>query len=200
MRTGFTSASGDIIVMLDADGSTDPAEISAFVGPLLAGADFVKGSRFLQGGGTADMSFHRRLGNWGFVQIVHLFFGGNYSDLCYGYNAFWARVLPRLALDGNGFEIETEMNVRALHSGLKVVEVPSFEARRIHGVSGLRTFPDGWRVLKAIGRETWRESRREWANAWARGERAAGRHGRTLVAGYAGPVQLDVEMEPVGGD
>jgi len=50
LRTGFKAAVGDIIVMLDADGSTDPREIPAYIGALLAGADFVKGSRFLQGG------------------------------------------------------------------------------------------------------------------------------------------------------
>ena len=149
----IAAATGDIIVMLDADGSTDPREIPIFVGPLLAGADFVKGSRFLQGGGTADMGFLRRAGNWFFTKIVQWVHGGRYSDLCYGYNAFWARVLPQLKLDGDGFEIETVMNVRALRAGLKVVEVPSFEQLRIHGESHLRTFPDGWRVLKAIGRE-----------------------------------------------
>ena len=52
LRTGFAAATGDVIVMLDADGSTDPSEIPMFVGALLAGADFAKGSRFLQGGGT----------------------------------------------------------------------------------------------------------------------------------------------------
>src|SRR5205809_87547 len=83
-------------------------------GALLAGADFVKGSRFLRGGGTADMPFYRKLGNWGFVLTVRVVFGGKYSDLCYGYNAFWKRVLPSLNLDGDGFEIETIMNVRAL--------------------------------------------------------------------------------------
>src|SRR5450759_781918 len=67
LRSGFSAAKGDIIVMLDADGSNDPAEIPLFVGALLAGADFVKGSRFLQGAGTADMPMHRRLGNLGFV-------------------------------------------------------------------------------------------------------------------------------------
>ena len=153
LRTGFASAKGDIIVMLDADGSTDPAEIPLFVGALLAGADFVKGSRFLQGGGTADMPLHRKLGNWGFALGVRLLFGGIYSDLCYGYNAFWRRVLPDLHLYGDGFEIETIMNVHALRSGLKVAEVPSFEAERIHGEGRLQTLPDGWRVLKAIIRE-----------------------------------------------
>ena len=153
LRSGFAAATGEIIVMLDADGSTDPGEIPAYVGALLCGADFAKGSRFLQGGGTADMPHHRRLGNMAFVYTVRLLFGGRYSDLCYGYNAFWARVVPLLQLDGDGFEIETMMNVRALHVGLKVAEVPSFEAPRVYGEGRLRTIPDGWRVLKTIYRE-----------------------------------------------
>lgn len=155
LRTGFDAATGDMIVMMDADGSTDPAEIGLFCAALLNGADFVKGSRFLQGAGTADMEFYRKFGNWAFVMAVRVLFGGQFSDLCYGYNAFWRRVLPQLALDGDGFEIETMMNVRALRAGLKVAEVPSFEHRRRHGTSRLRTIPDGWRVLKTIFRERW---------------------------------------------
>lgn len=153
LRAGFAAATGDIIVMLDADGSTDPAEIPIFVGALLSGADFAKGSRFLQGGGTEDMPFYRMLGNLGFVWLVRLLFGGKYTDLCYGYNAFWKRVLPLLDLDGTGFEIETMMNVRALKAGLQIIEVPSFESLRVHGNSNLKTFPDGWRVLMTIFRE-----------------------------------------------
>jgi len=153
LRNGFAAATGDIIVMLDADGSTLPEEIPAFVGALLAGADYAKGSRFLQGGGTADMPFHRRLGNWGFVMVVRVLFGGNFSDLLYGYNAFWRWIVPQLHLDATGFEIETQMNVRALRAGLKIAEVPSFEAPRIHGEGRLQTLPDGWRVLKTVFRE-----------------------------------------------
>lgn len=151
--TGFNAASGDIIVTLDADGSADPGEIPAFVGALLAGADFVKGSRFMQGGNTTDMEWYRNLGNWGLLRLVRLRFGGKFTDLCYGYNAFWRDVLPYLNLEqATGFEIETEMNVQALRAGLDVFEVPSKEFPRIHGVSNLRTFPDGWRVLKTIVR------------------------------------------------
>ena len=153
LRSGFNAAEGDIIVMLDADGSTDPDEIPVFVGALLSGADFAKGSRFLQGGGTADMPLYRKLGNWGFVLLVRLLFGGNYTDLCYGYNAFWKRALPLLDLDGNGFEIETMMNVRALRAGLRVMEVPSFEFKRVYGEGRLQTIPDGLRVLKTIIKE-----------------------------------------------
>jgi glycosyltransferase involved in cell wall biosynthesis len=153
LRAGFEAATGDIVVMLDADGSMNPQEIATFLGPLLAGADFVKGSRFLQGGGTSDMPWYRFAGNLGFVWLVRLLYRGRFSDLCYGYIAFWRRVLPDLDLDAKGFEIETLMNIRALQAGLKIAEVPSFEAERIYGTSRLKTIPDGWRVLRTIVNE-----------------------------------------------
>jgi glycosyltransferase involved in cell wall biosynthesis len=150
LRAGFQAATGDIIVMLDADGSTLPSEMPGYVGALLAGADFAKGSRFAQGGGSEDISFFRWLGNSGMVILGNILFRGRYTDLCYGYNAFWRHSLQSLALDADGFEIETMMNIRALCRGLRVVEVPSFEARRRHGESRLRPIPDGLRVLRTI--------------------------------------------------
>jgi glycosyltransferase involved in cell wall biosynthesis len=153
LRRGFEVAQGDIIVMIDADGSMDPAEIQAFVSVLLGGTDFAKGSRFCHGGGTADMEWYRRLGNAWLTWLVRVGFGGRYSDLCYGYNAFWARSLEHLDLDADGFEIETLMNIRALTTGLAVREVPSFESERLFGSSNLNTIKDGWRVLKTIFRE-----------------------------------------------
>jgi glycosyltransferase involved in cell wall biosynthesis len=153
LQAGFRAATGDIIVMLDADGSMVPEEAIVFVGVLMAGADLVKGSRFLQGAGTDDMSLFRMLGNWGLTMIVRLLYGGLFSDLCYGYMAFWTRHLATLNCDCDGFEVETLINVRALKNRLKVVEVASFEAPRISGVSNLRAIPDGWRVLKTILRE-----------------------------------------------
>ncbi len=151
--SGFHECTGDVIVMLDADGSTDPGEIPLFVGALLAGADFVKGSRFICGGGTADMTLHRKLGNRAFIGLTRILFGTRYSDLCYGYNAFWVDVVEHLALEATGFEVEAMMNIRAHRLGLRIAEVPSFEHRRRHGVGRLRTIPDGIRVLKTILRE-----------------------------------------------
>jgi glycosyltransferase involved in cell wall biosynthesis len=151
--TGFEAATGDIIVMLDADGSMDPEEIILFVAALLSGADFVKGSRFIQGAGTVDMTFIRMLGNWALTLAVRTLYGGSFSDLCYGYIGFWRRHTPLLRSDCVGFEIETMMNIRALKNRLKIVEVASFESVRINGESNLRALPDGWRILKTILRE-----------------------------------------------
>jgi hypothetical protein len=139
--------------MLDADGSMAPEEAILFLGALMSGADLVKGSRFVQGAGSDDISIVRMLGNWGLTQIVRLLYGCYFSDLCYGYVAFWARHVDSLRCDCDGFEIETLINIRALKSRLKIVEVASFEARRISGVSNLRAIPDGIRVLKTIVRE-----------------------------------------------
>ena len=150
LACGFWAATGDIIVMLDADGSTDPAEIPRFVATLLAGADFAKGSRFIAGGGSEDITTVRRIGNWGLAKVVNSIWGGQYSDLCYGYNAFWRRCLPFVTPDCEGFEVETLMNIRAARAGLRIHEVPSFEYDRRHGTSNLRARRDGMRVLRTI--------------------------------------------------
>jgi glycosyltransferase involved in cell wall biosynthesis len=153
MADGFAACTGDIIVMLDADGSTDPAEIPRFVSALCSGADFVKGSRFAQGGSSADITLARGLGNHVLRTIVNTLYGTSYTDLCYGYNAFWARCLPYMRVDCDGFEVETLINVRIAKAGLIVHEVPSYENVRLHGTSNLRALPDGSRVLRTIMRE-----------------------------------------------
>lgn len=150
LACGFAAARGDILVMIDADGSTDPSEIPGFIAPLFSGADFVKGSRYLDGGGSADITTIRSLGNRLLGASVNLMFGTSYTDLCYGYNAFWRRCLPQLHVDCDGFEVETIINVRAAKAGLTVVEVPSYENSRIHGLSNLNAWRDGKRVLRAI--------------------------------------------------
>jgi hypothetical protein len=152
-QAGFAAVTGDIIVMLDADGSADPDEIPRFVDSLVAGADFAKGSRYVPGGGSADMTRIRQLGNWALSRTANLLYGTDYTDLCYGYNAFWVQCLPYISVDVPGFEVETLVNVRIAKAGLRVEEVPSFEAERIHGESHLNTFRDGFRVLRTMMRE-----------------------------------------------
>ncbi len=164
LACGFEAATGDVIAMVDADGSTDPGEIPKFVHALLSGADFAKGTRFAAGGGSSDITRLRKLGNRLLGTVVNLCHGTHYSDLCYGFNVFWQKYVPVLGLDitsppsprgdgllwGDGFEIETLIHMRVAAEGLRVAEVPSFEHPRIHGVSNLDAFSDGLRVLTTI--------------------------------------------------
>ncbi len=153
LACGFAVCTGDVIVMLDADGSADGAEIDRFVAVLQEGADFAKGSRFRRGGGSADITPLRRWGNLGLNLLVNTLYGTRYTDLCYGYNAFHAHCLPHMRVDCDGFEVETLINIRVAKAGLTVCEVPSYEGRRIHGTSNLNAWRDGWRVLGVIVRE-----------------------------------------------
>ena len=171
LASGFAAASGEIIVMLDADGSTDPREIPRFVAALLAGADFAKGSRFVADGRSDDITPVRRLGNRFLNGLVNLAYRTRYTDLCYGYNAFWRGCLHDMQLDvggapeldadqtmrwGDGFEIETIINVRVARAGLRIAEVPSYERPRLHGASNLSVISDGLRVLRCIASERFR--------------------------------------------
>jgi glycosyltransferase involved in cell wall biosynthesis len=153
LACGFAAARGDIIVMLDADGSTDPAEIPEYVAPLLAGVDFAKGSRFAEGGGSHDITRVRAWGNRALSETVNVLYRTRYTDLCYGYNAFWAHCLPYMDVTCDGFEVETLITVRVAKAGLSVAEVPSVEHRRLHGESKLNAWRDGRRVLGVILRE-----------------------------------------------
>ena len=153
LAAGFAACTGDIVVSMDADGSTDPAEIPRFVAALCHGADFVKGSRFAQGGASSDITRTRRLGNRALNALVNALYGTSYTDLCYGFNAFWARCLPYMRVDCDGFEVETLVNVRIAKAGLVIHEVPSYERDRIHGSSNLNAVRDGSRVLRTIAIE-----------------------------------------------
>lgn len=178
LAAGFLAATGDIIVMFDADGSADPAEIPAFVDALVAGADFAKGSRFAPGGGSEDITLLRSSGNALLNLVANVLFATRFTDLCYGYNAFWRDVVPVLDLPGldlpapgsgmlwgDGFEIETVINCRIAAAGIAIREVASVERRRIHGESNLRTFSDGFRVLRTIMAERLQTRRRRQAPA-----------------------------------
>ncbi|MDG5485716.1 glycosyltransferase family 2 protein [Mycolicibacterium gadium] len=148
LRTGFLAATGDVIVMMDADGSMSPQEIRHYVHFLANGYDFVKGSRFMGGGGSLDITPFRRLGNRFLLSVFNNLYGTELTDLCYGFCAFHRRYLDLLDLTATGFEIEAEMTVRAVQSGLRIAEVPSLEMPRRAGKSNLRAIRDGRRVLE----------------------------------------------------
>ncbi|MBG0564217.1 glycosyltransferase family 2 protein [Actinoplanes sp. NEAU-A11] len=178
---GFEACTGDVIAMIDADGSADPGEIPDFVAALTAGADYAKGTRFALGGHSTDITHLRNLGNKGLTGLVNVLYGTRYTDLCHGYNVFWRRIVPLMELPdpslprpadgskiwGDGFEVETLINVRLAAAGARVSEVKNVEYPRLHGESNLNTFRDGARVLRTIAIEYLRH-RRQRAGRTAR--------------------------------
>ena len=153
LKTGFKNASGDIVVIMDADGSHDMKEISILLEPVLDGYDASHGSRLLPGGGSDDFTVFRKLGNKMFVTLVNYMYGSQYTDLCYGYRAFKKEAIEKMNCNRKGFDIETEQSIRIAKAGLRVKEIPSFEARRLHGSSNLNAFKDGWKIMDVIIKE-----------------------------------------------
>lgn len=195
LACGCAAATGDIIALVDADGSTDPGEIPAFVAALQNGAEFAKGSRYVRGGASDDITLLRSTGNRLLTKIFNLYYRKSYTDLCYGFNVFWRRYASAIGLGaptadggrqwGDGFEIETVIHVRVAKEGLAVTEVPSHEHARIHGVSNLNALSDGWRVLWIIFTER-RRSRPSHA---------------TTIARPIGPAQRALlSLRPAGGN
>jgi glycosyltransferase involved in cell wall biosynthesis len=150
LRAGLAAATGDILVAMDADGSMSPEEIPRLVNPLHHGFDFTKGSRFMGGGNSLDITPVRGLGNWGLTQLVNVLFKARFTDLCYGFFAVRRIFLDALELSSTGFEIETEIVLRAERKGLRIAEVPSVELPRRNGRSNLHAGKDGMRVLRTI--------------------------------------------------
>jgi glycosyltransferase involved in cell wall biosynthesis len=154
---------GDVVVMMDADGSMSPKEIPLFIEALDSGADLAKGSRFLAFGYSEDMNLIRRIGNLFFISLVNWLCFANYTDLCYGFAAFRKDAIKKLIphLKSINFEIEAEIFVKAKKLGMNVTEVPSIELRRRHGKSNLNALRDGIRIFKTIIEEVFTDVRQE---------------------------------------
>jgi hypothetical protein len=133
MRAGLQAATGDILIAMDADGSMDGAAIEAIREALVSGADYVKGSRFCPGAGSADITRIRRLGDMGICWLIRILFGAKYSDVTYGFIGLWANKLSSIDIDSDGFEVETLIGIRAHRAGLRT--------------------RDGLRILRVIVRE-----------------------------------------------
>jgi len=163
LSAGFAKATGDLIAIIDADGSMEPSELSDYI-EKFPQYDVVKGSRYLQGGGSTDLTAIRSVGNKALTALANFLFKQKWSDMAYGYAVFSSKAVEELALTnydkmgsffghksyGQGFEIETLMFTRAARRGMKICEVPSFEGDRISGSSNLRAVRDGFRVLFAL--------------------------------------------------
>lgn len=175
LSAGFASATKDLVVIIDADGSMDLSELAVFL-EQFPGCGIAKGSRYLSGGGSSDLTAFRSIGNRVLTSIANRFFDQGWTDMAYGYAVFDRTLLQGLALTnydalgsmfshkayGQGFEIETLMFCRAARRGIKLVEVPSYEKDRIAGASNLRAIRDGVRVLISLCVERARSVPKDW--------------------------------------
>lgn len=150
LRAGFEAATGDVIVIMDADGSMDPGEVNVFMSMIALGFDLVKGSRLACGGGSHDLTLVRQWGNAALCRLANTLFHTQWTDLCYGYLAFRRSCLPRLALTADGFEIESQILGHAALAGLRIAEIPSIEMPRLTGDSHLNARRDGTRILRTM--------------------------------------------------
>lgn len=150
LRKGLKEAKGEIVITMDADCSHKSSELGLLIEGIKAGYDICMGSRFIQGGGTEDMPWYRKLGNKFFVFLVNLIWDMHYSDLCYGYRSFRRSCIRKLKLKERRFGIETEIAIKAAKKKLRVLEVPSYEKGRAAGEGKLKTLRDGWSILKTI--------------------------------------------------
>jgi glycosyltransferase involved in cell wall biosynthesis len=144
VRCGMHAASGEFILVMDADGSHDPADIPRFVQFAHAGYDLVKGSRYLPGGGSFDDTRLRRSLVWITDKVANALWGTRFTDIVFGMFLIRKRCFLDLELTSNGFAIESQIMARANRRGFKICEIPVIERSRFSGSSHLSIVRDGW--------------------------------------------------------
>ena len=147
--TGFAAASGDYVVMIDADLTYDFAEIPNFVRALDEGGELVMGNR-MRGVEEGAMPLLSRIGNPLLSGFLNLLFRTPVGDAYCGMRAFRRDLLPRLGLRATGMEFASEMVIRAAKARLDIRELPIALRPRGGGVPKLAPLRDGWKGLRLM--------------------------------------------------
>jgi glycosyltransferase involved in cell wall biosynthesis len=151
LRSGFRQAKGELIVTLDADGSHKPEEISMVALCIKEDrADFVIGTRFFNTVNKTKIPKVNRTGNRLFNDLIGFLTGVKVSDSQSGFRAIKSSLIKGMKLRSRGYEVESEILIKALRMGARIAETPiSFDQRTV-GVSKLDPIRDGLRILYAI--------------------------------------------------
>ena len=152
IRAGFQRAKGNIIVTLDSDGSHRPEEIPTVLESVIDGkADLSIGSRFSNSSlGLAKIPRINRLGNRTFNRLIEFLTGARISDSQSGFRAVKSTVVVKLNLNSQGYEVESEMLIKAWKKGARIAEIPISFDQRTMGKSRLDPVKDGMRILYSI--------------------------------------------------
>ncbi len=150
VRTGVRHASGDVITMVDADGSYRLEDLPLLLQCLEGGFDIAYGSRYLPGSGSADDTPIRYAGNMIFTKLLRLLHGVKISDSLFLYVAARKEVFEALPMTSTGFDYCVEFPIRAHKMGFSYTEVPSFEKARVAGDSKVNAWSDGLVILRTM--------------------------------------------------
>jgi glycosyltransferase involved in cell wall biosynthesis len=150
LRRAAAAARGEVLVTLDADGQDDPDDVPALLTAIDSGADLVIGSRFLGSFEPGAITPANRLGNLALTATLNLLYGVRLSDTQAGFRAIRRELWRRLPLRASRYEVETEVLVRSLQAGARVVEAPVTRRPREHGRSALHALRDGSRILACM--------------------------------------------------
>lgn len=151
--TGAKNAKGDIIILMDSDGSQNPEDIPKLLEKIKEGYKVVFASRYLKGSGSEDDTFIRFVGNKFFTALTNLLHGVGISDSLFLFAAIDKNVFNSLGLKYQGFEFCVEVPIKAHKKGYKFAQIPSFERKRFHGKSRVNAFIHGIKILKTIIKE-----------------------------------------------
>jgi len=147
---GFDIVTGDVIIMMDADGSHDPSDIKAILDKVHRGYEYVMASRYATGGHSHDDTIIRWVGNRVFTWMTNMIHGTDVTDSLYLFTAITRDGLEKLNLKSAGFEFCTEIVVKAHRAGLRFAEVPAVERSRFAGKTKVNAFWHGLKILRMI--------------------------------------------------
>lgn len=150
LRRGFAEATGDIVVVQDADLEYDPQNYPALLGPILDGkADVVYGSRFL-GGPHRVLLFWHYVGNRLVTMLSNMFTNLNLTDMETGYKAFRTEILHRIRLRSNRFGIEPEITAKVARQRCRIYETPISYYGRTYAEGKKLKWKDGVQAVFCI--------------------------------------------------
>ncbi len=153
LRKALSWAHGDIVVTLDSDGQHTPKEIPDLLNPIFEGADVVAGSRFMSERADVTSSINQ-VGNSLFNISIMALTGRKVTDSQTGFRAMKRAVLDELVLESDGYEIETEITVKALRGGYDFREVPISVQKREYNISRIKMLADGKKILSTVIRSS----------------------------------------------